>query len=143
MTKELLDFQTQWEILVDKAFKDYRSLSIPERVWFSVQSIIQAVDNGGILSFYYNSYGDHLFETMEDLRLIGATDIFKILERVNALFPSGRPSHDSEKRNEIIETWSDDLIEELFHKLDDEFYKREDALERRLVNYIIENKLVP
>ena len=59
---DLMDFQEHWEQLVDRAFEKggYSRLSDDERVWFNLQSLTQAIYDGGIISYYYNSSADHL-----------------------------------------------------------------------------------
>lgn len=63
---DLFDFQEDWEKLVGKVFQHgYRSLTPEETVWFNVQSLTQAVNDGGLISFFYNSGADHLEDTLK------------------------------------------------------------------------------
>lgn len=56
--KTLLDYQNHWEEICNKGFINYLSLSSDERIWFNIQGLIGQVNNGGIISFYYNIGAD-------------------------------------------------------------------------------------
>lgn len=139
--KSLLDFQSDWEKLVDKGIADYPSMSHEERIWFNIQSLIQQADNGGLISYYYNSGADWMKETIEDLVSLGFPDIADMLIEINQLFPDGEPPADIDDRNEIISEWADGEHDDLLDELDSDFYSREAELERVLINYI-ETKIV-
>ena len=138
--KTLLDFQTDWVILVNKAVNDYDSLSSDERIWFNIQALIDAVDNGGLISHYYNSGADHNKETIADLITIGFSDVADLLIKVNKLFPNSQPSTDLGERNEVINNWEDGKFDELLNQVDENFYGRENDLESKLIN-LIETKI--
>ena len=133
--KTLLDFQAKWEKLVDKAVDNYSSLSADERIWFTIQSLLGAVDNGGIISHYYNYGADHNTETIEDLSTLGFPHVADLLEEVNNLFPGGKPSPDIDERNEIISNWPEEY-DDLLKRIDQKFYELEDELERKLIQHI-------
>jgi hypothetical protein len=138
--KSLLDFQTQWERLVNKAFTDYRALTRDERVWFTIQSLLNQVDNGGLISHYYNSGADHNQETIEDLQWLDFPELAALLLCINGLFPGGQPSGDSQERNQVIDAWPAGHDEGLLAGLDQQFYQQGPALERTLIQHI-ETKL--
>lgn len=140
--KTLSDFQKNWARLVEKGFANYKSLSADERIWFNIQSLIGAVDNGGLISYYYNSDADHVRETMVDLRYIDAVVVADLLEQINNLFPNSQPSTDIDQRNEVIDAWADNAYDDLFDELDQRFYALEDELEIKLVRHI-QAKLIP
>ena len=75
-------------------------------------------------------------ETMEDLKEFGSKDVLKLVERINKLFPDGKPSKDIDKRNEVIDSWEDGLYEDVFEKIDNKFYEIEDLLEEKLESLI-------
>ncbi|WP_342089382.1 DMP19 family protein [Dyadobacter sp. OTU695] len=135
-TKDLLDFQKDWERLVTKAHEDYSSLTRDERVWFNIQCLIQDVDNGGLISHYYNSGANYNQDTIEDLVWLGFRDISTFLTQINQLFPNGRPSKDIEERNSVIESWPDGKYDYMLDELDQQFYRKEQDLENKLVQYI-------
>lgn len=133
------DWKDRWEELISKyTLKGYESFDSNERIWFNIRSLIETVDNGGVISFYYNYGADYMDETLEDLGKIGDREVIQILERVNQLFPNGKPSKDIDERNEVIDTFEeDDSLEELFESLDEEFYSLEEELEAKLDTIVI------
>lgn len=136
----LCDFHEEWVKIVDKGLQDYSSLTPPERVWFNVQGLIGQVGKGGLVSFYYNSYADYVCETIEDLLILGQKSIAHLLEQMNALFPGCDIAKDFSGRNEIIASW-DERIEQLLDDYDDEYFQRDEELEKVLIEYIIKNNL--
>lgn len=128
-----------WKKIVNVGCSDYSALTRPERVWFNVESLIGAVTNGGIVSFYYNSGANHVYETIDDLKLLGHDDIALMLEKVNKLFPDCDIPNEFDKRNEIIENWddNDNKIDKMLDDLDQEFYGKYKFLEDSLRNYMI------
>jgi len=134
--KTLLDFQNNWEKLVDKGFQDYNSLTADEKIWLNLGSLISAVDNGGLISHYYNSGADRNKETIEDLIILGFTDIAEILKQINSWFPNEQPSTDIEDRNEVISNWQQGKYDELLDAYDNKFYEKEKELENKLVQHI-------
>jgi hypothetical protein len=117
------DWQDHWEKLFEKLDAEgYESLTSDERIWFNVRGIIDTIDNGGIISFYYNHGADTLDDTIDDLRSIDAVEIIDLLQKVNKLFPNDKPSKDIDERNEVINSWDDGEHEDLFEALDDQFY---------------------
>lgn len=133
--------QKAWVALCDKVDrKGYEHLSSDERIWFNVRILIDAVDNGGLISFYYNSGADYLDGLMADLKTIGAQDIVELLEQINALFPGQKPSRDIDKRNQVIDSWHDGENNNLLEQLDKKFYALEAELETNLqpiINQVI------
>lgn len=70
---DFMVWEKHWQELVNKySATGYDSLTSDERTWFNIQCLIDAIDNGGIISFYYNSGADYLEETMEDLNKLKA-----------------------------------------------------------------------
>lgn len=138
----LNDFHNDWITLVDKANTDYQSLTQAERVWFNTERLIAEVDNGGLISLYYNSFADTMDETLQDLELLDAHEVRELLMKMNALFPGSMPSRNSEVRNMLIDSWEDGMHDDLLRKLDARFYELAADLERKLIDYILSNNLV-
>ena len=135
--KTLLDFQTDWKKLVDKALSNYSSLSADERIWYNIECLIAQVDNGGLISHYYNSGADYNKETIMDLITFGFQDIADLLLQINKLFPNSEPSTDINERNDVISSWPNNSeIDKWLEKFDTYFYNREPELEQELVNLI-------
>ncbi len=135
-SNSLLDFQANWEKLVDKAFGDYGSLTAEERIWFNLQNLIASVDNGGLISHYYNSGADRNKETIEDLHSIGFPEVANLLTQINAWLPCGQVSTDIDERNNVISDWQEGEYDELLDNFDKEFYERETELENTLIKHI-------
>jgi hypothetical protein len=125
-------WQGHWQKLFEKLDAEgYESLSPDERIWYNVRGVIDSINNGGIISFYYNSGADTLDDTIEDLKKLNASNVVSLLTKVNKLFPDGRPSQDIDERNEVIDSW-DGEHEELFETLDEKFSDLEAGLETKL-----------
>ena len=135
--KTLLDFQADWEKLVDKALSDYSLLSTDERIWFNIQCLIDAVNDGGLISHYYNSGADYNKETIIDLEALGFQNIADLLLQINKLFPNNEPSVDIDERNDVISSWSDnEEVDNWLEQLDTQFYNGVEELEQKLINHI-------
>ena len=124
-----------WIALCEKwEARGYESLSADEKVWMNVRALIDAVENGGVTSFYYNSGADTLADAMAALRRLGAHEVAAQIERVNRLFPGGVPTS-IDARNAVIDSWDgsaqiDRLIEEVDEKLMPMFQELELSLEQ-------------
>jgi hypothetical protein len=127
------DWEKRWNQLFEKYDeKGYLSFSSDERIWFNVRGLIDAIENGGLISFYYNFGADHLDETLEDLKKIDANEVINMLGKVNELFPNGTPPKDIDNLNEVIDSW-DGLYEELLESLDERFFNElQETLEIKL-----------
>jgi hypothetical protein len=139
--KRLTDFQEQWEKLVNKANNNYSLLSKAERVWFNIQLLIASVENGGMISCFYNSLCDYYVEIIEDLKELKHDKIIKLMEEIGKMFPKGIVPKDMEKRNEVINCWSYGKYDRKLYKIDKTFFKLKNKLENDLIKYIITNNL--
>lgn len=127
------DWMPHWKNLINKVDEiGYEKLSENERLWFNIRDLIDSADNGGLISFYYNSGADHLDETIEDLAKLNASEVIEILSKINKLFPNAKPPKDIDARNETISSWEDEVIDDLLEDLDNEFYELEEDLESRI-----------
>ncbi len=135
----LYHYQEQWVALVNKAMESFDALTADEKIWYTVQALIQDVDNGGFISHYYNYGADLNQETIDSLIALGYPEIADSLKAINALFPNATPSKSIAERNDAIESWEDEKAEfanNLFNQLDEHFYAAEAALEDDLVELI-------
>ncbi|OOQ58229.1 DMP19 family protein [Mucilaginibacter pedocola] len=139
--KTRLDFPELWETVADKAYNNFEALSSDERALFTVGYLIDSTNNGGILAHYCNIGANYNAETLADLEYLGFTDVADMLREINKLFPGGKAPTDINERNEVMETWEYSENEDLFEDLDQDFYRREEAMEDALVKHI-EGKLV-
>jgi hypothetical protein len=138
---DLTSFHNDWIRLVDKAIFHYELLTEDERAWFNIQSLMQAVNDGGLVSYYFDHGADHLMETMADLKKLGADEVLGLLQQMNRLFPDELPPADIDERNNIIDTWDEDEVTDLLDKLDEMFFDSEDALENLLIKHILSRGL--
>jgi len=140
----LLDFQVKWKQLEDKGCSDYQTLNENERVWFNIQSFMSALDDGGLISYYYNTGADHMIETTADLKKLGLDAIVEQLEKINQLFPDIEILKDFDKRNDVINSWdheNDDDLNATLNEAEKNIAGLSDLMEEKLVEYILENKL--
>ena len=134
----------QWIALVNKAIADFESLTPHERIWFTVQALLQEADNGGLISHYYNHGGERTQETIEDLITLGFPEVADLLYEINDLFPCGDPPRNIEERLKIMATWEGeeyDYLDDFLEELDEQFYSRKNEIEEELQN-LISGKLV-
>ena len=92
--------------IYDKAEHNVESLTEPELAYLTVKALVASIQNGGLISYYYNNYADHLEGCMESLARIGATDMLKLVGEMNGLFGESVPA-DLEARNAVINFWGD------------------------------------
>jgi hypothetical protein len=128
-------FHEDWCALVDKAMRDFSSLSGAERLWYTIESLIIGVCNGGIIFPYINSGAEHIHETIADLVTLGFPDIADLLKQVNALFPNAEPSQNIDERNDTVGAWNGEH-DEFLEECDKEFFTRCDALKASLLLYV-------
>jgi hypothetical protein len=132
------DSEKQWQDLCRRwSDEGYTALSRNEQTWLNVRALIDSTQNGGLISYFYNSGADTLSDCLEDLKVLEATEILKQVERVCELFPGGVPK-DLESRNEMINSWpdGDEKIEALLYEVDDVLMPLMDDLERRLDEFL-------
>jgi hypothetical protein len=94
-----------------------------------------SVDNGGFVSFFYNSYGNHTAETLAALDRIGAVEASGLLSAAAALFGPSGPSRDHERREQQLRHLPADA-DDVLYALDESFYGQEHALQQHLAAFI-------
>jgi Domain of unknown function (DUF4375) len=137
MTPEL---QAKWSDVCDRWDREgYLSLSSEERTWLNIRSLIDSIENGGLISYFYNSGADTIEDCLRDLEALGASNVRIQVARVCALFPGGVPSEIG-ARNAIINSWSDDKgqssLDHLLEEVDDALMPLLEDLEVRLTLYL-------
>ncbi len=110
-----------------------------QKIFFFNQTIEREVNNGGFNQFYYNSSGDYAHETVESLKSIGAEKTALIIQKANAQFPNNIVPKDRDDRQKIIEQ-IEDKANDIWEKLDEDFYKYEEDLNALNMGYIREHK---
>jgi hypothetical protein len=97
-----------WTALCDRQMQvGYAALSSDEKSWISIRALIDSVQNGGAISYFFNSGADMLPDCLRALDELGAVSVRRNLERVMALFPAGVPDT-MDERNAVIDSWPDD-----------------------------------
>ena len=141
MKRNLLNHQESWERLVEKVTdQGISSLSKEEKVWFTVDLLIADIENGGLLSFFYNSDGDYLPETLESLEILEQFDILASINKLIGYFPNNQVPVDIEGRNDVIREWSDETAEEI-KKICDVVQDLTGKMEETLYDYLETSKL--
>lgn len=139
---KLDDYQQKWAELVEReSHKGYNKLSSDEKIWFNLQILIQAIYDGGLVSYYYNSGADYLTECEQALHTIGAERMKLLLSRVNKLFPEGVPLTLKE-RNSVINAWPDDSsVDRFLDPIEEAALREADLIEEKLISFIKNRKL--
>ena len=140
------DIQKRWSEVCDRwATIGYDSLIREEKAWMNVRGLIDSIENGGLISYFYNSYADTIQDCLIDLDVLGADSVKQQVLRVCALFPD-KSLADQEARNEVINSWYDgeeeSTIDVLLDEVDDVLMPLMADLEKRLKEYLKENRLV-
>ena len=62
-----------WQALCEKRYGEpgYLALSDDEKVWLNVRALIDSTNNGGLISFFYNSYADTYQDYLSALDRLG------------------------------------------------------------------------
>ena len=129
------ELQREWHALCDRWDRSgYAALSDDERMWFNIRSLIDAVENGGLVSYFYNPGADTWPDCRAALRRIGAEDVVAHVDRVAALFGAEVPSS-LEARNRILDGWSEDE-DQLLEEIDEELMPMMDDLEVGLESFL-------
>ncbi|MGJ1384486.1 DMP19 family protein [Sphingobacterium siyangense] len=118
-------------------------LNLPEhlQVTYTVIIVDQQVFNGGFHQYFFNSYGQFAYLTIDNLRLIGAFKAADILERATNLVNADQISLNEFRRKVFDRDFSkvvdfDDELFDALSALDDEYYALEENLEQLLVDYL-------
>ena len=122
----------QWGERLDK-------LTEPQKNFYFNQCLEREVNNGGFSQYFTNSSGEYAHQTVETLKLIGANNFAKILQKAIDKFPSKTVPQDSGERQEIVEQIEENN-DEVWEKLDDKFYEYPEDLNQLNINYIMQNK---
>lgn len=130
MTRE--EAQYAWEKIVDLGFSNYNKLSREQRVWFNIEPLI----DDGLWNHYVNHGADYNADTIEDLEYLNFKSIANQLREFNrTYFPKGVPEGPDE-RQEQLDTFPEDKLEDDLEEMDDKFWGLSDDLEKALLEYI-------
>jgi hypothetical protein len=87
--------------------------------------------NGGFSQFFSNSSGNHVHETVDALKQVGASLTLSLLERAISLFPSSIAPSDRQTRCELLFAF-EAQDEQVLETLDQEFYAKVDLIRKNL-----------
>jgi hypothetical protein len=129
------DLCTRWDRV------GYSSLSVDERAWLHLRSLIDAVENGGLISYFYNSGADRLPDCRAALRDVNALKVLALVDRLAGLFGPDVPGT-VEERNQIIDSWpDDDARDALLSSIDDELMPLVRVLNDELESLVVQRGL--
>lgn len=129
MTRQ--EVQSAWEIIVDKGFSNYQSLTRDERVWFNLEPLT----TGGISDHYINYGAEHNKDTIKDLEYINCHEIANLLKRINRFFIWRKPSKNIDRRNRQIMR-IENRHPDLLNIIDSKYWGLNEKLEKELLEHI-------
>jgi hypothetical protein len=130
MTRD--EAQPAWEIIVDKGYSDYKSLSREERVWFNLEPLTIE----GLWDHYMNTGAEFNAETIEDLDYLNFKSVANLMREFNKIyFPNGVPI-EPDDRQLIFDQFPEDKLEKDIKTMDDNFWEVSEELELRLLGHI-------
>lgn len=118
-----------------KGYAAYESLSEPERVWFTVTRLLFCIRDGGLSSYFYNGYSEHVVDCMRSLEVLGATEMQRMVRRMNKI-DWDRPPGLLSVLMALIRSWSGSDERETQRELEQAVW-----VEERLNEYVRENRL--
>ncbi len=113
---------------------DFEKKSYYAVYWFSTET-----ENGGLHQFFFNSTGGYVLEVRMGLRMMGATEILKILDHALAIIGRTELPRGDNERREIILKLSEDAQDEL-DALTDEFYDCPESLFKIEAEFVQKNR---
>ncbi len=110
-------------------------LTPEEQVFYACYSLEGEVNNGGFSQYLYNSSGDDAYRVAECMEAIGAKKTAEICRTAMAVF--GRPiPQDRMEREDFLDEFLTDELEETLSECDSRFYRYEENLEQLTYAYI-------
>ena len=90
---ELTTEQERREAAIERrARESYESLTAPERVWYTVTTLLFCIRDGGLSSYFYNGYSVHLADCIRSLEVLGASEMREMLVNASKDFRNGDPT---------------------------------------------------
>jgi len=114
----------------------YTAISDDERTWLNVRWLIDSVENGGLISYFYNSGADTLLDCRAALAQLGAEAVIAHVDRVAGLFGLEVPLN-IERRNAAIGSWPDDGVRDrILEEVDEQVTPLMNELEGKLEAFL-------
>ncbi|MBW8330861.1 MAG: DMP19 family protein [Prolixibacteraceae bacterium] len=131
-----------WSNVVLKGVKRYDSLTPSERIWFNTRVLIDSTNDGGLISYYYNSGAENVYDAIEDIKSLGFDSIANLIKKYNEiLFKGNIVPKDFEKRNKFIEKL-DEQTDNSLQDIESDLTDLVDDLEKQLERFLKKEKLI-
>lgn len=131
----------RWSEIVDKAIGDYKSLTENEKTWFNIRVLLDAFNNGGLISYYYNSGAENVYDAIEAFEKLGMSEIAVIIKKYNNLLcPNSSVPKDIDERNEYVNNL-DEETDSLMVDLESDFQNQIDSIETKLKIFLFDVKI--
>ena len=114
-------------------------LSEAERIFYITQKLEMEVNNGGFSQFFYNSSGNFSNELVSAFTAIGAKATAAICQKATSAFGRVIPV-DRNERQEMLDEFENEEIDEILEECDSAFYDYEDDLNELNYNFVMNNK---
>jgi hypothetical protein len=111
-------------------------LSHPQKLFFFNQQLEREVNSGGFNSYFYYSYADYAYETVDSLKSVGAEKFANILQQAIDLFPNSKVPMNLAER----QTFVDQVPSEKWTELDNEFYAYPEDLNTLNLKFVREHR---
>ena len=111
-------------------------LSPEEQIFIICNHLEGEVNNGGFSQYLYNSSGNNANRVAQCMEAIGAVKTAEICRTAMAAFPRPLPE-DWEERQEFLDEFLTEDVEEILEECDSAFYAYEDNLEQLTCAYIL------
>lgn len=136
------DLESGWQSLCVRWERvGYVALSEDEQAWLNLRSLIDSVENGGLISYFYNSGADRLEDCLTALRRLDAFRVVTCVESVARLFGAPVP-RTVDERNRVIDSWPDGAHDKLLDEVDSELMPLVGDLDRQLESFVSRQGLV-
>lgn len=131
-----------WSNVVLKGIKRYDSLTSTERIWFNTRVLIDSTNDGGLISYYYNSGAENVYDAIEDIKSLGFDSVAKLIKKYNEiLFKGNIVPKDIAERNKFIDKL-DEQTDNSLQEIEFDLTSLVDDLEKQLERFLKEEKLI-
>ena len=116
-------------------YENPNALSPEEKDVVLIEELERGIHNGGFHQYFFNSSGGYYADTVQALERIKSVQFLGILKNAGAPFPNSLVPDDLNERQNVLETIEEDA-EELWGRLEQEFYRYEEIIYELLISYI-------
>ena len=113
-------------------------LSVPERIFYTTQTLEEEVNNGGFDQFFFNSSGNLANEVVHAFTEIGAVKTADICRKAFSVYGEEVPA-DRDERQDILELLNEEQ-EEILERCADVFFDYEENLNELNYAFVMRNK---